>query len=204
MIWYYMVICLYYIILYGDMLITTIKNYAMKRRPLEEKSLGWLLGWWLQAAPSSACRLSQGWLGLDFWQAVSPWARLVVPAFLSFWVWGAGSCASHGSCHSSCQPWLPGLPALPSTTPVCLGTLPLGMLAFPVRQPRFWGMCVIYVLNIVAEEEFNPSLERSTCLCLNCTNILLWLLSLLISQEMMSRLTFAFIFKMCLSRLPER
>lgn len=36
-------------------LITTIKSYSTKRKALEEKSLGWLLAWWLQAAPSSAC-----------------------------------------------------------------------------------------------------------------------------------------------------
>lgn len=70
------------------------------------------------------------------------------------WVSGyeeKASCASCGmarvwspACHSSCQPWLPGLPALPSMAPVCPGTAPLDMLVFPVRQPKYWGIYVIY------------------------------------------------------------
>lgn len=47
-------------------------------------------------------------------------------------------CASRGTarawsiaCCSFCQPWLPGLPALPSTAPVCLGAVPLAILVFP-------------------------------------------------------------------------
>lgn len=158
------------------MLITTIKSYSTKNKALEEKSLGWLLGWWLQAAPSSACKLSQGWLGLHFLAG-----SVALGETGDGWVSGCEEKAAVRvtarvwitPCHSSCQPWLPGLPAPPSMTPVCLGTVPLGMLAFPARQPRFWGMCVIYMLNIVAKEEFNPSLGRSTSLCLNCTNILL-------------------------------
>lgn len=75
-------------------------------------------------------------------------------------------CASHGTAcawssarHSSCQPWLPGLPALPSIIPVSLGTALLDTLLFPVRQPMYWGIwyLLMVILKILAKEEFNST-----------------------------------------------
>lgn len=142
-------------------LITTIKSYSTRRRALEEKSLGWLLGWRLQAAPSSACNsptipgmagvaflaasvglgvTGEGWVsGCEEKAAVRVTARLV-----------------HGSLPAT-APASPGYQGYQHFSAWLLFVLALS--PWLCWHSQFWGMCVIYALNVLAKEEFNPSLK---------------------------------------------
>lgn len=131
------------------MLTSTTTSYPTKWRALEKKSLGWLLGWWLQAVHRFEFpQLSQGRQGCIFGSISSPrrdWRSLY------FGVWGKGTlCESrHGLCMELRLPQL--LPALATRATrtsqydsVSLGTALLDTLRFPVRQPTYWGAYDIY------------------------------------------------------------